>query len=85
VEIAYNSSTAFFLFSKIAICLEHLDDPEPVLRQWLAIAVGRVWDHYEPARYICSRREFVVFFSSKKWVARAGVFFSFFFFGPPRA
>lgn len=35
----------------IAICLEHLSDPEPVLRQWLAIAVGRVWDHYEPARW----------------------------------
>ncbi len=40
----------FFNF-QIAICLEHLDDPEPVLRQWLAIAVGRVWDHYEPARW----------------------------------
>lgn len=35
----------------IAICLEHLRDQEPVLRQWLAIAVGRVWDHYEPARW----------------------------------
>jgi regulator-associated protein of mTOR len=38
-------------FKQIAICLEHLDDPDPVLRQWLAIAVGRVWDHYEPARW----------------------------------
>lgn len=35
----------------ISICLEHLDDPEPVLRQWLAIAVGRVWDKYEKARW----------------------------------
>lgn len=35
----------------IAICLEHLNDPEAVLRQWLAIALGRVWDNYEPARW----------------------------------
>ena len=31
--------------------MEHLDDNEPVLRQWLAIALGRVWDSYEPARW----------------------------------
>ena len=31
--------------------MEHLDDEEPVLRQWLAIALGRVWDAYEPARW----------------------------------
>ena len=35
----------------IATALEHLDDEEPVLRQWLAIALGRVWDAYEPARW----------------------------------
>ena len=35
----------------ISICLEHLDDPEPVLRQWLAIALGRTWDKYEKARW----------------------------------
>ena len=35
----------------IATALEHLDDEEPVLRQWLAIALGRVWDSYEPARW----------------------------------
>ena len=35
----------------ISICLEHLDDPEPILRQWLAIALGRVWDKYEKARW----------------------------------
>ena len=28
----------------ISVCLEHLDSPEPVLRQWLAICLGRVWD-----------------------------------------
>lgn len=35
----------------IAICLEHLNDPEPVLRQWTTIALGRVWDGYEPGRW----------------------------------
>ena len=35
----------------IAICLEHLSDPEPVLRQWTTIALGRVWDNYEPGRW----------------------------------
>ena len=35
----------------ISIALEHLDDRDPVLRQWLAVALGRVWDHYEPARW----------------------------------
>ena len=35
----------------IAICLEHLNDPEPVLRQWTTIALGRVWDNYEPGRW----------------------------------
>lgn len=35
----------------IAICLEHLDDEDVILRQWLAIALGRVWDKYETARW----------------------------------
>jgi regulator-associated protein of mTOR len=35
----------------IAICLEHLNDPEPVLRQWTTIALGRVWDNYEQGRW----------------------------------
>ncbi|XP_040567507.1 regulatory-associated protein of mTOR [Lepeophtheirus salmonis] len=35
----------------ISICLEQLDDHEPVLRQWLAIALGRVWDNHEPAKW----------------------------------
>lgn len=35
----------------IAICLEHLNDKEPVLRQWTTIALGRVWDNYEPGRW----------------------------------
>ena len=28
----------------ISVCLEYLDNKEPLLRQWLAICLGRVWD-----------------------------------------
>ena len=35
----------------ISICLEHLESEDPLLRQWLAIAIGRVWDKYEKARW----------------------------------
>lgn len=35
----------------ISICLDQLDDEDPVLRQWLVIALGRVWDKYEKARW----------------------------------
>ena len=35
----------------IAICLEHLNDPQALLRQWTTIALGRVWDNYEPGRW----------------------------------
>lgn len=39
----------------IAICLEQLTDPHPLLRQWLAICLGRVWYHYEAARWCAVR------------------------------
>lgn len=35
----------------IAICLDRLSDPRPIFRQWLAIALGRVWDKYDTARW----------------------------------
>jgi regulator-associated protein of mTOR len=35
----------------VSICIEHLDSRDPVLRQWLAIALGRVWDKFEKARW----------------------------------
>ena len=38
----------------ISTCIEHLTDSntsDPVLKQWLAIALGRVWDKYEKARW----------------------------------
>ncbi|CAH3037121.1 unnamed protein product [Porites lobata] len=39
----------------IAICLEQLTDPHPLLRQWLAICLGRVWYNYEAARWCAVR------------------------------
>ena len=35
----------------IASCLEQLDDPDPMLRKWLAICLGTSWDNYEDARW----------------------------------
>ncbi|GJQ81856.1 hypothetical protein Trydic_g9883 [Trypoxylus dichotomus] len=37
--------------SLVSICLEQLSDPSPQLRQWVAICLGRLWDHYEKARW----------------------------------
>jgi len=35
----------------ITLCLNELDDQDPVLRQWLAICLGRIWDKHEDARW----------------------------------
>lgn len=35
----------------ITLCLNELDDNDPVLRQWLAICLGRIWDKHEDARW----------------------------------
>lgn len=37
--------------SLVSICLEQLGDPSPQLRRWVAICLGRLWDHYESARW----------------------------------
>ncbi|KAJ8953916.1 hypothetical protein NQ318_019156 [Aromia moschata] len=37
--------------SLVSVCLEQLNDPCPQLRQWVAICLGRLWDHYEKARW----------------------------------
>ncbi|XP_017782723.1 PREDICTED: regulatory-associated protein of mTOR isoform X2 [Nicrophorus vespilloides] len=37
--------------SLVSICLELLSDPCAELRQWVAICLGRLWDHYETARW----------------------------------
>lgn len=35
----------------IAFCLEQLDDPDAMLRKWLAICLGCSWDNYDDARW----------------------------------
>ncbi|KAK5640922.1 hypothetical protein RI129_009469 [Pyrocoelia pectoralis] len=37
--------------SLVSICLEQLSDPSPSLRQWVAICLARLWDHYDKARW----------------------------------
>ncbi|CAJ0967179.1 unnamed protein product [Ranitomeya imitator] len=44
----------------IAICLEQLNDPHPLLRQWLAICLGRIWQNFDDARW-CGVRCAAVF------------------------
>ncbi|XP_028395165.1 regulatory-associated protein of mTOR-like isoform X2 [Dendronephthya gigantea] len=40
----------------IAICLEQLGDPHPLLRQWLALCLARVWTNYSRAKW-CGVRD----------------------------
>lgn len=40
----------------IAICLEQLNDPHPLLRQWVAICLGRIWQNFDSARW-CGVRD----------------------------
>ncbi|XP_030760068.1 regulatory-associated protein of mTOR isoform X2 [Sitophilus oryzae] len=37
--------------SLVSVCLEQLGDRNPNLRRWVAICLGRLWDHYESARW----------------------------------
>ncbi|CAH0563709.1 unnamed protein product [Brassicogethes aeneus] len=37
--------------SLVSICLEQLNDPCPLLRQWVAICLGKIWDRYDSARW----------------------------------
>ncbi|CAH0389097.1 unnamed protein product [Bemisia tabaci] len=40
----------------VSICLEQLTDINPLLRQWLAICLGRLWNNYDKARW-CGVRD----------------------------
>uniref|UniRef100_A0A4W4ELK7 Regulatory-associated protein of mTOR n=1 Tax=Electrophorus electricus TaxID=8005 RepID=A0A4W4ELK7_ELEEL len=40
----------------ISICLEQLSDPHPLLRQWVAICLGRIWQNFDSARW-CGVRD----------------------------
>ncbi|RDD45269.1 Regulatory-associated protein of mTOR [Trichoplax sp. H2] len=39
----------------IAICTELLDDPNPLLRQWVVLCLGYEWNGYDPARWCAVR------------------------------
>ncbi|XP_046663293.1 regulatory-associated protein of mTOR isoform X2 [Homalodisca vitripennis] len=40
----------------VSVCLEQLGDPNPLLRQWLALCLGRLWHNYDKARW-CGVRD----------------------------
>ena len=40
----------------IATCLEQLNDPYPLLRQWVALCLGLTWEGYDKARW-CGVRD----------------------------
>ncbi|XP_034933935.1 regulatory-associated protein of mTOR isoform X2 [Chelonus insularis] len=42
--------------SLVSICLEQLNDPNPQLRQWLCLCLGRLWHNYDKARW-CGVRD----------------------------
>lgn len=37
--------------SMVSICLLHINDPNSMLRQWLAICLGNLWQNYDKARW----------------------------------
>ncbi|XP_054282022.1 regulatory-associated protein of mTOR-like isoform X2 [Macrosteles quadrilineatus] len=40
----------------VSICLEHLQDSDARMRQWLALCLARLWDNYDQARW-CGVRD----------------------------
>lgn len=39
----------------VALCLGQLEEKNPVLRQWLAICLGRLWQNFDSARWYGAR------------------------------
>ncbi|CAI8016839.1 Regulatory-associated protein of mTOR [Geodia barretti] len=39
----------------VGTCLGQLEEPNPVLRQWLAICLGRLWQNFDSARWYGAR------------------------------
>ncbi|XP_022092317.1 regulatory-associated protein of mTOR-like isoform X1 [Acanthaster planci] len=56
VEDYPNGQEAALQGNVIAICLEQLNDPHPLLRQWLALCLARVWTMFDAARW-CGVRD----------------------------
>lgn len=40
----------------ISLCLSQLEEPNPLLQQWLALCLGKLWRKYDPARW-CGVRD----------------------------
>lgn len=40
----------------ISLCLSQLEEPNPLLKQWLALCLGKLWRKYDPARW-CGVRD----------------------------
>ncbi|XP_078609645.1 regulatory-associated protein of mTOR-like isoform X2 [Branchiostoma floridae x Branchiostoma japonicum] len=51
-----NGQEACLQGNLIAICLEQLNDAHHLLRQWLAICLGRIWTNFDAARW-CGVRD----------------------------
>lgn len=47
----YEGQVVAYQANLISHCLEQLEDPDPMLRKWLAICLGLFWDNYEDARW----------------------------------
>lgn len=39
----------------VSICLEQINDPNPILRKWFAICLGNLWNNFEDARWSGAR------------------------------
>lgn len=39
----------------VSLCLEQVEEPNPVLRQWLVICLGRLWQNFDSARWYGAR------------------------------
>lgn len=39
----------------VSICLEQINDPDPILRKWFAISLGNLWHNFEDARWSGAR------------------------------
>uniref|UniRef100_A0A3P8XTK1 Regulatory-associated protein of mTOR n=1 Tax=Esox lucius TaxID=8010 RepID=A0A3P8XTK1_ESOLU len=55
-QLHHGTGEACLQGNLISICLEQLSDPHPLLRQWVAICLGRIWQNFDSARW-CGVRD----------------------------
>jgi regulator-associated protein of mTOR len=39
----------------LGICLARLNDPDPMLRKWLVLCMGKLWESFEEAKWAAVR------------------------------